>query len=56
MGMLSAWVVIKGKYGIVKSRYEGDIIFITQSRGRAESRGGTEAEGNKNDITRVDGI
>ena len=37
-------------YVIVKSRYEGDIIFITQSRG------GAEAEGNKNDITRVDGI
>ena len=36
--------------GIVKSRYEGDIVFITQSRG------GAEAEGNKNDITRVDGI
>ena len=39
-----------GKKGIVKSRYEGDIVFITQSRG------GAEAEGNKNDITRVDGI
>ena len=37
-------------YGIVKSRYEGDIVFITRSRG------GAEAEGNKNDITRVDGI
>ena len=37
-------------YVIVKSWYEGDIVFITQSRG------GAEAEGNKNDITRVDGI
>ena len=44
--MLGAKVV----YGIVKSRYKGDITFITQSRG------GAEAEGNKNDITRVDGI
>ena len=37
-------------YGIVKSRYEGDIVVITQSRG------GAEAEGNNNDITRVNGI
>ena len=37
-------------YVIVKSQYEGDIVFITQSQG------GAEAEGNKNDITRVDRI
>ena len=36
--------------GIVKSWYEGDIVYITQSQGRAE------AEGNINNITRVDGI
>ena len=34
------------QYGIVKSRYEGDIVYITQA----------EAEGNINDITRVNGI
>ena len=31
-------------------QYEGDIISITQTPG------GAEAEGNKNDITRVNGI
>ena len=37
-------------YGIVTSRYEGDIVYITRSRG------GAEAEGNINDITRVNRI
>ena len=37
-------------YVIVKSRYKGGIVFITQSQARAE------AEGNKNNITRVDGF
>ena len=32
-------------YGIVKSRYEDDIVYIIQSRG------GAKAEGNINDIT-----
>ena len=38
------------RYVTVKSQYECDIVFITRSRG------GAEADGNKNDITRVDGI
>lgn len=35
---------------IVKSQYECDIDFIIRSKG------GSEADGNKNEITRVDGI
>ena len=46
----STTVYLKSNYGIVKSRYEGDIVVITQSQG------GAEAEGNNNDITRVNGI
>ena len=37
-------------YGIVISRYECDIIFITWVQGKAKD------EGNKNDITQVNGV
>ena len=37
-------------YGIVITRYECDIIFITRVRGKAEDKG------NKNDITQVNGL
>ena len=40
----------KVQYSIVKSQYEYDIIFNTQRQG------GTEAEGNKNNIPQINGI